>query len=88
MAERLHESMITEAGYEEGKLPIERKDLHEGVPATTVIVDAGWSKRSHRHAKSGVGVIIGFYTQKLLHIGTRNKYCTACARGINGHICY
>ena len=88
--DKLHESMI-EAGCEERKLAIERKDFHEGVPATTVIVDAGWSKRSHRHsynAKSGVGVIIGYYTQKLLHIGVRNKYCAACARGIEDHICY
>ena len=57
---------MIQAGCEECKLAIERKDFHEGVPATTVIVDAGWSKRSHRHsynAKSGVGVIIGFYTQ-------------------------
>jgi len=88
--DKLHESMM-EAGREERKLAIEREDFHEGVPATTVIVDAGWSKRSHRHtynAKSGVGVIIGFYTQKLLHIGVRNKYCTACARGIKDHTCY
>ena len=41
--DKLHESMI-EAGCEERKVAIERKDFHEGVPATTVIVDAGWSK--------------------------------------------
>ena len=84
---------MVEAGCEERKLAIERKDFHEGVYPLpcTVIVDAGWSKRSHRHsynAKSGVGVIIGFYTQKLLHIGVRNKYCAACAREIEDHICY
>ena len=87
---KLNESML-EAGREERKLAIERKDFHENVPATTVIVDAGWSKRSHRHsynAKSGVGVIIGFYTQKLLHLGVRNKYYTACLRGIKDHTCY
>ena len=35
---------MIEAGCEERKVAIERKDFHEGVPATTVIVDAGWSK--------------------------------------------
>ena len=38
--DKLHESMI-EAGCEECKLAIERKDFHEGVPATTVIVETG-----------------------------------------------
>ena len=60
-------------------------DFCEGVSAITVIVDGGWSKRSHRHsynAKSGVGIIIGYATRKLLHIGVRNKYCTACTQGI------
>ena len=48
-------------------------DYHDGVPAIcaiTVIVDGGWSKRSHRrsyNAKSGVGNIIGQKTKKILH---------------------
>ena len=36
-----------------------------GYPAITVIVDGGWSKRSHKHsynAKSGVAIIIGKQT--------------------------
>ena len=40
---------------------------HQGVPAITVIVDGGWSKRSHCHsynAKSSVGIIIGQATGK------------------------
>ena len=81
------------AGQEEKRLAEERGDYHEGVPAITVIVDGGWSKRSHRHsynAKSGVGIIIGKATGKLLHIGVRNKFCTACAQGIAAekHACY
>ena len=39
-----------------------RKEYHDGVPAITVIVDGGWSKRSHKHsynAKSEVAIIIG-----------------------------
>ena len=46
------------------------------------IVDGGWSKRSHKHsynAKSGVGIIIGEPTGKILHVGVRNKYCSVCA---------
>ena len=85
--------VMAEAGKEEKRLAEERGDYHEGVPAVTVIVDGGWSKRSHRHsynAKSGVGVIIGQATGKLLYIGVRNKYCTACTQGIppDQHTCY
>ena len=90
--QELQEAMNA-AGKEEKKLAEERGDYHEGVPAITVIVDGGWSKRSHRHsynAKSGVGIIIGKETQKLLHIGVRNKFCTACSQGIpeEKHACY
>ena len=75
---------MAEAGRQEKRLAEERGDLHEGVPAITVIVDGGWSKRSHKHsynAKSGVGVIIGKETGKLLFVGVRNKYCASCAQG-------
>ena len=54
---------------------------HNGVPTITVMVDAGWFKRSHKHsynAKSGVGVIFGAGTKKLF-IRVRNKYCSVCA---------
>ena len=40
----------------------QRGDFHQGIPAITVVVDGGWSKRSHKHsynAKSGVGVGTG-----------------------------
>ena len=76
---------MQEAGKKEKRLAEERGDYNEGVPAITVIVDGGWSKRSHPHsynAKSGVGIIIGQATGKLLYIGVRNKYCTDCTQGI------
>jgi len=87
------QDVMAEAGREEKRLAEERRDYHQGVPAITVIVDAGWSKRSHRHsynAKSGVGIIIGQATGKILHIGVRNKYCTACTQGIppETHKCF
>ena len=72
------------------RLAEERGDYHQGVPAITVIVDGGWSKRSHKHsynAKSGVGIIIGQITGKILHIGVRNKYCSACTQGIPPEKC-
>ena len=65
---RLQEAML-DAGREEKRLAEERNDYHQEVPAITVIVDGGWSKRSHKHsynAKSGVGIIIGQATGKLL----------------------
>ena len=60
-------------------------------------MDAGWSKRSHKHsynAKSGVAVIIGNATKKLLHLAVRNKYCSICTVAMNKgippkkHHCY
>ena len=81
------------AGEEEKRLAEERGDYHEGIPAITVILDGGWSKRSHKHsynAKSGVAIIMGKETGKLLHIGVRNKYCSGCTQGIpqEKHKCY
>ena len=67
----LQELMI-KAGKEEKQLAIERGDYLEGGPAITVIVNGGWSKRSHHHsynAKSGVSIIISQATNKLFHIG-------------------
>ena len=90
--QKLNDAMI-EAGKQEKKLAEERDDYHQGVPCITVIVDGGWSKRSHKHsynAKSGVGIVIGLCTGKLLHICVRNKYCAACAQGVSqdNHQCY
>ena len=86
-------SSMAEAGREEKKIAEENGRFHEGVPAITVIVDGGWSKRSHKHsynAKSGVAIIIGKETGRLLFIGVRNKYCHACALGMkeNDHACF
>ena len=81
----IEEEMVDElvkAGAEEKRLAIDREDYHEDVPAIPVVVDAGWSKRSHKHsynANSGVGVIFGATTKKLLHVGVRNKYCSVCS---------
>ena len=80
--ESLEESMKEAAG-EEKRNAIEKGSCHEGVPAIAVIVDGGWSKRTHKHsynAKSGAAIIIGAHTGKLLHVGVRNKYCSVCAQ--------
>ena len=47
--ESLEESMKEAAG-EEKRNTIERGSFHKGVPAIAVIVDGGWSKRSHKHS--------------------------------------
>ena len=76
---------MADTGAEEKWLAIERGEYHEGIPAITVIVDGGWSKRSHKHsynANSGVGIILGKETGRLLYLGVRNKYRSACAQGI------
>ena len=77
--EKLMESM-REAGREEKRLAEERGSFHEGIPAITVIVDGDWSKRSHKHsynANSGVGIIVGKETGRLLHVGVTNKRCNS-----------
>lgn len=68
--------MAIEAGQEEKWLVEERGDYHDSAPANTVIMDAGWSKCSHKHSynvKSVVGIIIGKETGNLLHLWVRNK---------------
>jgi hypothetical protein len=82
-----------QAGKEEKRLAVEKWSCHDGVPAITVILDGGWSKRSHKHsynANSGVGIIVGKETGKMLYIGVRNKFCTACSRNIplDKHTCF
>ncbi len=84
---------MADTGAEEKWLAIERGEYHEGIPAITVIVDGGWSKRSHKHsynANSGFGIILGKETGKLIYLGVRNKYCSACAQGIpqDKHLCF
>ena len=58
----------------------------------TVVVDAGWSKRTHKHmynALSGVGIIFGLQTGKLLYIGVCNKYCATRQKDANKkHACF
>ena len=72
----LLEESIQTAGKAERELAIRQGSFHHGVPAITVIIDAGWSKRTHKHtynALSGVGVIFGQQTGKLLYIGVRTS---------------
>ena len=91
----LFEESMKQAGDEEKAIAITNGRYHQGVPAITVIIDGGWSKRSHKHsynAKSGVGIIIGQQTKKILYLGVRNKYCTICNTAIGGtipqHTCF
>ena len=79
---------MRQAGAEEKQIAIEQGRSHHGVPAITVTVDGGWCKRNHKHsynAKSGVAIIIGKETQKLLFLGIRNKYCSTCSIAHNSH---
>ena len=73
---------MSQAAKEEREHAIETYDYHRGVPAISVVADAGWSKHTHKHsynAKSGVAVIFGAHTKKLLFMGVCNKYCCICA---------
>lgn len=81
-------SEMLKADEEERRLAVERGDYDQGVPAITVVIDGGWSKRSHKHsynAKSGMAVIVGKETNKLLYLGIRNKFCSICTVAQNKH---
>ena len=93
---KLTEEMV-QAAAEERQLALQNGETHEGVPAITVIVDGGWSSRSHKHsynALGGVAIIIGNRTKKLLHLGVRVKYCSICSRAesmkvpAKKHLCF
>ena len=50
MGENILAEEIIEVGKEEKKLALDRKDIINDHSAITVIVDGGWSKRSHKHS--------------------------------------
>ncbi|KAF2879897.1 hypothetical protein ILUMI_26266 [Ignelater luminosus] len=74
--------IMTDAGQKERYLAIENGDVtNDETPFITVIVDGGWSHRSHGHrydANFGVSCVIVLRTKKLLHLDIRNKYCAMC----------
>ena len=84
------------AGEEEKVIALVKNRTNEGIPTITVIVDGGWSTRAHKHsynAKSGVGIIIGKATGKILFMSVRNNYCAVCRKATDGnpppkHDCY
>ncbi|GFU31448.1 yqaJ domain-containing protein [Nephila pilipes] len=67
----------------EKKLAELRGDIDsDGYYCITLIVDGVWCKRSYGHgynASSGVSVLIGMSTQKIVFIGIRNKVCLICS---------
>ncbi|KAK5648270.1 hypothetical protein RI129_003162 [Pyrocoelia pectoralis] len=69
---------------DERTLAIENNHVDcDGMPWITVYLDGGWSKRSYGHnydAASGVGVIIGKRTGRILYMGVRNKFCVICTK--------
>ena len=74
---------LAEAAEIEKEEAIKKGNFSDGIPSISVICDGGWSKRTHRHsynAFGGVAIIIGRYTQKVLHIGVKTKTCQFCAK--------
>ena len=41
---------MSQAAKEECEHAIETYDYHRGVPAISVVADAGWSKHTHKHS--------------------------------------
>ncbi|CAH1109256.1 unnamed protein product [Psylliodes chrysocephalus] len=75
---------LRKAGEEEAAIAQEKGDVDStGTPYITVIADGAWSKRSYKtnyNALSGVAVIIGEATKKVLFMGVKNKFCTICLK--------
>ncbi|KAK4886786.1 hypothetical protein RN001_003057 [Aquatica leii] len=70
--ETVLQKQMLETGKEEARCAIEAGDFEDGIPFITVIIDGGWAKRSYGHgfsSLSGVAVIIGKKTGKLLYLG-------------------
>ena len=97
MFENIVAQGLLSASKKERQIAISNNSYCEGIPACTIVVDGGWSKRSHKHsynANSGVAVIFGAETKSLLFIGVRNKYCSTCSiaehKGVSipPHTCY
>ena len=82
IVEQYSETALTQmklAGEAEKKLAIKRGDIHCGIPYIPVVVDGSWMKRSYGtnyDSLSGVGVIVGYHTRKVLFVGIRNKFCS------------
>ena len=78
------EEEMLAAAEEEKRLAIERGDVlpGSGTPHIPVVADGSWMKRSYRSgcydSASGVGVIVGYHTKKVLFYGVRNKVCRIC----------
>ncbi|KAJ8875932.1 hypothetical protein PR048_023840 [Dryococelus australis] len=89
---------VEQAAEEERQYAIEEGHVNkDGVSYVTVIVDGGWSHLSYGHsyvAKSGVAILAGKKTGKLLFLGLRNMYCSICSpaetrkQKPNEHNCY
>ena len=82
------EDEMLKAGEEEKFLAEQNGEYFDGVPKIKVICDGGWSKRTHKHsyiALSGVGIVIGARTKKILGLGVRNKYCSTCNLAATQH---
>lgn len=92
------EDKINEAIMEEKRLAEEGGSVdQQGYACITAVVDGGWCKRTYGHgynSSSGVAVVIGAATQKILFVGVRNKLCLICNAISSGkiepkeHLCF
>ena len=75
--------LMLQAGQEEKNLAIQNSKYHQNIPAITVIVDGGWSKRSHKHSYNANSGIFGAATKKLLYMGVKNNSVLYCKKETN-----
>nr|XP_011302989.1 PREDICTED: uncharacterized protein LOC105266494 [Fopius arisanus] len=83
---KISEEQIIQNGKEELRIAHDTGSFIDGIPACSVIVDGSWPVRSYNsggRAESGMAVIIGAATKKILFVGYRNRYCLVCTRANN-----
>lgn len=79
----LTKAAMKKAAEEEFALAVKAGDIINGKPFITVIVDGSWLKRCFGikfNSNSGLGVMVGARTGKVLYVGVKNKLCTKCER--------
>lgn len=75
---------MKKAGEEELQMAFKRGDVKFGRGMTKMIADGSWLQRSYRTGKFDsnalVGIIVGYYTQKVLYMDVKNRFCLRCRR--------
>ena len=48
---------MLQAGCEEKQMAVQNNEYHQRIPAVTIIIDGGWSKRSNKDSFNAIQVM-------------------------------